>query len=729
MSQFRTYLLNYDILIGYTNLFVMYQFGKFNSIFYRHQLYSYARKSHQFASQFNRINKILIANRGEIACRIIRTAKKLGVKTVAVYSEADRNSMHVEQADEAYYIGLSQSNQSYLRQDKIISVVKQAKCQAVHPGYGFLSENTEFAELCQRENIIFIGPPASAIRDMGIKNTSKTIMMEAGVPIIEGYHGKDQTNETLFIEARKIGFPLMIKAVRGGGGKGMRIALKESDFIEALESARTESEKAFGDSAVLLEKYVTKPRHVEVQIFADKHGNAVYLFERDCSVQRRHQKVIEEAPAPNISQKLRQELGEAAVRAAKAVGYVGAGTVEFIMDQNNHSFHFMEMNTRLQVEHPVTEAITGLDLVEWQMRIASGEELPLKQEQITFNGHAFEARIYAENPRNGFLPGAGQLLYLKPPQTADNVRIETGVRQNDEVSVHYDPMIAKLVVWGKDRNEALNVLRSKLNEYNIAGLDTNIEFIKDLCTHPKFQNGEVHTGFIEENFEQLFPKLHIPNSVLIQAALTSILHEDVDSLSASLETKDPFSPFAMETGLRLNHMLKHTFHFNVGNENHIVEVKYPEPDLYLMRVNRLGPWRKVMGTLKKIDGVLELFTEIDGIITKAQTVKLNNKLHIFTKDHEWQLIIPTPKFVNTFTSQTEQNPYTALSPMPGLVEKIFVNKGDVIKKGDSLLVIVAMKMEYIIKASTNGIVEDILCSIGDNVAKDKLLIKLTEAKV
>lgn len=708
----------------------MYHFGKFNRpIFCRAPLISCIRESHHTTSQFNRINKILIANRGEIACRITKTAKKLGVKSVAVYSEADRNSMHVEQADEAYFIGPAQSSQSYLRQDKIISIAKQAKCQAVHPGYGFLSENTEFAELCQRENIIFIGPPASAIRDMGIKNTSKIIMTKAGVPIIEGYHGEDQTNETLLTEARKIGFPVMIKAVRGGGGKGMRIALKESDFIEALESARTESEKAFGDSAVLLEKYVAEPRHVEVQIFADKHGNAVYLFERDCSIQRRHQKVIEEAPAPGISRKLRQELGEAAVRAAKAVGYVGAGTVEFIMDRNDYSFYFMEMNTRLQVEHPVTEAITGLDLVEWQLRVASGEELPLKQEQITLNGHAFEARIYAENPRNGFLPGAGQLLYLKPPQVTDNVRVETGVRQNDEVSVHYDPMIAKLVVWGKDRLEAVNVLKSKLSEYNIAGLDTNIEFIKDLCAHPKFQNGQVHTGFIEENFEQLFPKLCIPNQVLIQGALACILYEDIDSLSASLETKDPFSPFAIETGFRLNHVLKHTFQFNIENENNIVEVKYPEPDMYLMRVNRLGPWRKVIGTLKKIDGASELFIEIDGIITKVRTVKLNNKLHIFTKDREWQLIIPTPKFVTALTSQSEQNPYSTLSPMPGLVEKIFVNKGDTVKKGDSLLVIVAMKMEYAIKASTNGIVEDVLCSIGDNVPKDKLLVKLTEAKV
>lgn len=705
----------------------MYHFGKFKSAFHRSLLIPHARASHQSASQIDRISKILIANRGEIACRITKTAKKLGVRTVAVYSEADRNSMHVEQADEAYCIGPAQSSQSYLRQDKIISVAKRAKCQAVHPGYGFLSENTEFAELCQKENIIFIGPPASAIRDMGIKNTSKAIMTRAGVPVIEGYHGEDQTNETLLAEAKKIGFPLMIKAVRGGGGKGMRIARRESDFVEALESARTESEKAFGDTAVLLEKYVVEPRHVEVQIFADKHGNAVYLFERDCSVQRRHQKVIEEAPAPGISQRLRQELGEAAVRAAKAVGYVGAGTVEFILDRNDHSFHFMEMNTRLQVEHPVTEAITGLDLVEWQLRVASGEKLPLRQEQINLNGHAFEARIYAENPRNGFLPGAGQLLYLKPPEATDNVRVETGVRQNDEVSVHYDPMIAKLVVWGKDRSEALNVLVSKLSDYNIAGLDTNIEFIKDLCAHPKFQRGEVHTGFIEENFEQLFPELRTSSGVLIQGTLASILHEDMESLRASLETKDPLTPFAVETGLRLNHVLNRTFRFDVGKESNTVEVRYTEPDVYLMRVNGLGPWRRVTGTLKRTDGALELFAEIDGVVAKARTVKLDNKLHIFTKDREWQLVVPTPKFVTAITSQAEQNPYTALSPMPGLVDKIFVSKGDTVKKGDSLLVIVAMKMEHIIKASIDGTVEDVLCSTGDNVAKHKLLVKLAKA--
>lgn len=345
------------------------------------------------------IQKILIANRGEIACRVVNTARRLGVRTVAVYSDADAKSLHVQMADEAHHIGPAASQQSYLRADKIIEIAKRSGCQAIHPGYGFLSESLEFADLCQREQVIFMGPPASAIRDMGIKSTSKAIMAAAGVPIINGYHGDDQSDACLVEEADKIGFPLMIKAVRGGGGKGMRIAESRSEFMAALQSARTESEKAFGDSSMLLERYVKSPRHVEVQVFGDHYGDAVYLWERDCSVQRRHQKVIEEAPAPDLSEALRIELGEAAVRAAKAVGYVGAGTVEFILDKEDLSFHFMEMNTRLQVEHPITEMITGTDLVEWQIRVASGEPLPMKQSEIIRNGHAFEARIYAEDPR------------------------------------------------------------------------------------------------------------------------------------------------------------------------------------------------------------------------------------------------------------------------------------------------------------------------------------------
>uniref|UniRef100_A0A7N6C0W6 Methylcrotonoyl-CoA carboxylase subunit alpha, mitochondrial n=1 Tax=Anabas testudineus TaxID=64144 RepID=A0A7N6C0W6_ANATE len=376
-----------------------------------------------------RIEKVLIANRGEIACRVMRTAKKMGIRSVAVYSDADRHSMHVAMADEAYHIGPPPSQQSYLSMEKVLEVAKKSGSHAVHPGYGFLSENTEFAEACKQEGIIFIGPPSSAIRDMGIKSTSKHIMSAAGVPIIGGYHGDDQSNERLQAEAARIGYPVMIKAVRGGGGKGMRIARSDSDFLEQLESARREARKSFNDDVMLVEKFVEDPRHVEVQVFGDMHGNAVYLFERDCSVQRRHQKIIEEAPGPGISSEVRRKLGEAAVRAAKAVNYVGAGTVEFIMDAQ-HNFYFMEMNTRLQVEHPVTEMITGTDLVEWQLRVAAGERLPLLQDDIILRGHSFEARIYAEDPNNDFLPGAGPLLHLSTPPPDQDTRIETGVRED-----------------------------------------------------------------------------------------------------------------------------------------------------------------------------------------------------------------------------------------------------------------------------------------------------------
>ncbi|XP_048265260.1 methylcrotonoyl-CoA carboxylase subunit alpha, mitochondrial isoform X2 [Bombus terrestris] len=666
----------------------------------------HSRNLHISKITTDRFNKILIANRGEIACRVARTAKKLGVKTVAVYSDIDKDSLHVEQADEAYCIGPAPSSQSYLRQDKIISVAKKSNSQAIHPGYGFLSENAEFAELCQKENIVFVGPPADAIKNMGIKSTSKDMMIKAGIPVIAGYHGDNQSNETLLLEAKKIGFPLMIKAVCGGGGKGMRIVLKESEFIEALESAKTESKKAF-----------------------DKYGNIVHMFERDCSIQRRHQKIIEEAPAPGISINLRSDLGATAVRAAKAVGYVGAGTVEFIMDRDQNNFYFMEMNTRLQVEHPITEAITGLDLVEWQLRIAAGEELPLKQAQINFRGHAFEARIYAEEPRNNFLPGAGKLSYMRVPEiTTGAIRIETGVREKDQVSVHYDPMIAKLIVWGEDRKEALAILRSKLNDYNIAGLSTNIEFIKDLCSHLNFLQGQVHTGFIEEHCRELFRELHVPSEVVAQAALASILYEDTHSLRSSLTTVDPFSPFATEIGLRLNHTLTRTLYFNVCDDDIEVEIRYIEPEVYSMRINQIGPWRRVAGTLKKKENTLELCTEIDETITRTKIIKIHNKLHLFTKDREWQFNIPPRKFLYNLTKcQNKVDPCKALSPIPGSVEKVCVAKGDTVKIGDALLVINAMKMEHIIRASVNGMVEDVLCSIGDNVPKDKILVKLTKS--
>nr|XP_009502247.1 PREDICTED: methylcrotonoyl-CoA carboxylase subunit alpha, mitochondrial [Phalacrocorax carbo] len=514
----------------------------------------------------------------------MRTAKKMGVKSVAVYSEADRNSMHVAMADEAYCIGPAPSQQSYLAMEKIMQVAKVSAAQAIHPGYGFLSENTEFAELCKHEGIIFIGPPSSAIRDMGIKSTSKAIMSAAGVPVVEGYHGEDQSDECLNEHAKRIGYPVMIKAVRGGGGKGMRIAHSEKEFLDQLESARREAKKSFNDDAMLIEKFVDNPRHVEVQIFGDQHGNAVYLFERDCSVQRRHQKIIEEAPGPGINPEVRKKLGEAAVKAAKAVNYVGAGTVEFIMD-SQHNFYFMEMNTRLQVEHPVTEMITGTDLVEWQLRVAAGEKIPLMQEEILLRGHAFEARIYAEDPNNNFMPGAGPLLHLSTPPPDSFTRIETGVRQGDEVSVHYDPMIAKLVVWAEDRQAALRKLRYSLHRYNIVGLSTNIDFLLSLSGHPQFAAGNVHTNFIPQHHDELFPsKKATPHEVMCQAALGLILKEKMLTDAFRDQSGDKFSPFASSTGRRINICYTRKLSLLDGENIVDVAVSYNQEGSYNMQV-------------------------------------------------------------------------------------------------------------------------------------------------
>ncbi|CAL1293226.1 unnamed protein product, partial [Larinioides sclopetarius] len=488
------------------------------------------------------LRKVLIANRGEISCRIIRSSKKLGLQTVAVYSEADKNALHVTLADEAYCLGPAASQESYLNQSKVISVAKETGAQAIHPGYGFLSENAEFAELCQQQGVEFIGPPPSAIRDMGIKSTSKYIMDKAGVPIIKGYHGEDQSDERLKSEAIKIGFPVMLKAVRGGGGKGMRIVSSEEEFEAQLESARREAQKSFGNDAMLVEKYVKRPRHVEVQVFGDKYGNYVYLFERDCSVQRRHQKIIEEAPAPGLDEATRRSLGEAAVRAAEAVNYVGAGTVEFIMDEDR-KFYFMEMNTRLQVEHPVTEMITGTDLVEWQLRIAAGEKLHITQEDLKIRGHAFEARIYAEDPEENFMPGAGHLSRLFTPQVSEDIRIETGVREGDDVSVHYDPMIAKLVVWGPDRRSALMKLHSALSEYNIVGVKTNVKFLMQLAKHEEFALGNVHTDFIPQHEKEILTFKEPSHQDVCTAVLSAI------TLEANQRTQDKNSPFSLLDGM------------------------------------------------------------------------------------------------------------------------------------------------------------------------------------
>ncbi|XP_049535521.1 methylcrotonoyl-CoA carboxylase subunit alpha, mitochondrial [Anopheles darlingi] len=663
------------------------------------------------------IKKLLIANRGEIACRIMRTANRLGIRTVAVFSDADEKSFHVKMANEAYNIGPPASQQSYLRGDKILEVAKRSGCQAIHPGYGFLSENVEFAELCQKEDVTFIGPPASAIRDMGIKSTSKHIMSAAGVPIINGYHGNDQSDEKLLEEARKIGFPLMIKAVRGGGGKGMRIAETEADFMPMLQSARTESEKAFGDTAMLLERYVRSPRHVEVQVFADHHGNAVYLYERDCSVQRRHQKIIEEAPAPGLSEELRKQLGEAAVRAAKAVNYVGAGTVEFILDKEDLSFHFMEMNTRLQVEHPITEMITGTDLVEWQIKVASGEPLSVTQEDIRKNGHAFEARIYAEDPAGGFLPGAGPLDYLSTPETSATTRVETGVRQGDEVSIHYDPMIAKLVVWGENRASSLQLLIEQLANYQIAGLQTNINFLLDLARHDHFQAADVHTGFIEQHMATLFPKKTVPREKVIQMALAQLLNERVQ---LGVRTDKIRGPFDAELNFRPNYKPIHSVKLKVIEAEYIVDIEKLD-NHYNVRVNG-GNWSKVSVHRKPYANRFLLETNIDGHISCFNSIIAAENVTLFDENGMISGEIVQPRFLLSESTMGGVDASSVIAPMPGILDKVLVKPGDTVKIGTPVAVLIAMKMEHVLKAAKDGIVKTIPNAEGSNVKKGTVLL-------
>jgi len=675
---------------------------------------------------YKSIDKVLIANRGEIACRVMRTARKLGVQSVAVYSDADRHSMHVAMADEAYNIGPPAASESYLRGDKILEVARKSGAQAIHPGYGFLSENVEFAQKCEEEGIIFVGPPASAIRDMGIKSTSKYIMSAAGVPIIEGYHGEDQSVDTLKKEALKIGYPIMIKAVRGGGGKGMRVCMTESDFDTQLESAKTEAMKAFGDQVMLLEKFVENPRHVEVQVFGDRHGNHVYLFERDCSVQRRHQKVIEEAPAPGLSEEVRRSIGEAAVRAAKAVDYVGAGTVEFIMDKN-FKFFFMEMNTRLQVEHPVTEMITGTDLVEWQLRVAAGEQIPLKQEEIKIKGHAFEARIYAEDPNNDFMPGAGPLLHLSTPAPDGDLRIETGVRQGDEVSVHYDPMIAKLVVWSDDRQSALKRTQAALRDYHVVGLSTNIQFLMALAGHPSFQSADVDTEFIPRHHDSLFPTRILSSPSLAHAALAMTLAHRERTSEAMMENKDCFSPFGLNFGVRVNGTPAHSIVLKDGESEHKLSLTDAGEGTWSVSVND-GPAMTVSDISVTEDDddsdKVKVRCCVDGVVSSSTVLLQGDAVHVFTVDGIHSLEVPVPAYQKAVAAAGSIN--DPVAPMPGVIEKVVAEPGSAVAKGDPLIVMIAMKMEYVIRASRDGVVEKVNFKQGDTVAKGTVLVKLQE---
>ncbi|GAA6035946.1 hypothetical protein JCM8097_005179 [Rhodosporidiobolus ruineniae] len=713
-------------------------------------------------------DKILIANRGEIACRVIRTARKLGIKTVAVYSAVDAESQHVKMADEAYYIGPAPSTQSYLCQDKYIEICKKSGAQAIHPGYGFLSENADFARLLEENDIVFIGPPASAITSMGSKAESKDIMLAAGVPCVPGWHpstsfsssSDEDTQSPSFLldRADEIGYPVLIKAVSGGGGKGMKIAAKKEEFVGQLESAKREARTHFGDDRVLLERYITRPRHVEVQVFSDSHGNHLSLFERDCSVQRRHQKVIEEAPAPGLKQELREKLYDKARKAAEAVDYRGAGTVEFILNaENEDEFFFCEMNVRLQVEHPVTEAVTGVDLVEWQLEVAAGNPIPLKQEEITCTGHAFECRIYAENPRNGFLPDAGLLLHHRPPASSDTVRFETGFVAGDDISVTYDPLIAKAIFSGPDRTSALRTMRKGLNEYQVVGPSTNIEFLGRLAANEAFVRGEVETGFIQKHYDELFPPLPSASSSSLAAAALYLADRDRSHFT-SLGTQSAWTASKL-AGFRLG---------GVESNRYRREYEFGEKDGEGVKV-QVGPTLEPTGMLdvsvaptSTAEEVATLFpavsfssssstsdphattvrvplptqlTSVDIISSPAPPTPLTSEpvpevLHLFNAAEGFagKVEVKPPSWMSKIGTAAAEGKGKkgrggAVAPMPSKIVQVFVKEGDVVEEGAPLVTLEAMKTEHVLKAAVSGKIAKVVANEGDLVPAGKVLVE------
>jgi len=624
------------------------------------------------------ISTLLIANRGEIACRIIRTARKMGVATIAVYSDADAGSAHVAMADRAVRIGPAPARESYLLGDIILAAAKETGADAIHPGYGFLSENAEFADACVKAGVVFVGPPASAIRAMGLKDRAKALMAKAGVAVVPGYLGDDQVPDHLATEAGKIGFPVLIKAVAGGGGKGMRKVEAADEFSAALESAKREAKSSFGDDRVLIEKYVTRPRHIEVQVFADGHGEAVYLFERDCSLQRRHQKVIEEAPAPGMPEKMRAAMGEAAVKAAKAVGYVGAGTVEFIADASDglkaDRFWFMEMNTRLQVEHPVTEAITGTDLVEWQLRVASGEKLPKTQKDLRIDGHAMEVRLYSEDPDSGFLPSIGTLERLRLPQ---NVRVDSGVREGDAVTPFYDPMIAKVIAHHATREGAAAKLADALSHAEIAGVRTNNAFLIRALRNKAFVSGEIDTGFIERHLSELVPHAVIDADVLAAAA-HFVAAENAGASGDPWNARDSF---------RLGGMSRQVVDFTVGG--------------------------------KRIAAAL------NGASASGDVMRLANGDIAVMRAGETFTLKPFDPFEAAEHSGEAAD--RVITPMPGKIIQVLVKAGDAVKRGQPLAMLEAMKMEHTLAAPADATVESVYVAQGDQVAAETVVVQFAKA--
>jgi 3-methylcrotonyl-CoA carboxylase alpha subunit len=651
--------------------------------------------------------KILIANRGEIACRVMRTARRLGIRTVAVYSDADARGLHVKLADEARHI------ESYLDIDAVVAAARAAQAQAIHPGYGFLSENADFAAACDKAAIVFIGPSAQAIAAMGDKAAAKRLMEKAGVPLVPGYHGEQQDPALLEKEAARIGFPVLVKPSAGGGGKGMRVVAARQDFAAALEGAKREAKSSFGDERVLIERYLQRPRHIEVQVFGDRKGNIVHLFERDCSVQRRHQKVLEEAPAPGMTPQRRREMGEAAVAAAKAISYSNAGTVEFITEQDGR-FYFMEMNTRLQVEHPVTEMITGLDLVELQLRVAAGEAFPYAQKVLSFEGHAIEARIYAEDPDRDFLPATGRLVHLAFPPDSPGVRIDAGVEAGAEISPWYDPMIAKLIVHGADRGAALARLRQALDDVQIAGVKTNVAFLRRLAGSRAFGQAELDTGLIERNPELFPPQGPAPDDLLAAAAFAELAEEERNAKERAATSGDPYSPWDRVDGWRLNEDSHHDFVFIDANHEHPVRVAFAEPGLRIT----VGGRDHAFGAEALEGGTLGI--RLDGRVFKARAVRDGHDWHVFSGGEYRRLTLREALRAEDSDAHTG----SLAAPMPGKIIQVMSRAGDAVKKGQALLILEAMKMEHTITAPADGVVKEVHFAAGEQVLEGAALITL-----
>ncbi|MFJ4389244.1 acetyl/propionyl/methylcrotonyl-CoA carboxylase subunit alpha [Pseudomonas soli] len=643
------------------------------------------------------LTTLLVANRGEIACRVMRTAKAMGLTTVAVHSATDRDARHSREADIRVDLGGSKAADSYLVIDKLLAAAKASGAQAIHPGYGFLSENAGFARAIEQAGLIFLGPPASAIDAMGSKSAAKALMEAAGVPLVPGYHGEAQDLETFRAAAERIGYPVLLKASAGGGGKGMKVVEDESQLADALASAQREAQSSFGDARMLVEKYVLKPRHVEIQVFADQHGHCLYLNERDCSIQRRHQKVVEEAPAPGLSPELRKAMGEAAVRAAQAIGYVGAGTVEFLLDARGE-FFFMEMNTRLQVEHPVTEAITGLDLVAWQIRVACGEPLPLTQEQVPLIGHAIEVRLYAEDPANEFLPATGTLALYRESAPGEGRRVDSGVSEGDVVSPFYDPMLGKLIAWGQDREQARLRLLAMLDEFAIGGLKTNIAFLRRILAHPAFAEAELDTGFIPRHQDVLLPPPQALPAQFWEAAAEAWLQGE----PAQLRQDDPASPWTLRDGLRLGLPARSSLHLQCDGHEQAVALERSAPSTY------------------RLEGE-QLCHEQDGLRRRYLAVRRGGTLYL-----QWQgelhAVSAHDPIAAAEASHSHQGGLGA--PMNGSIVRVLVEPGQVVEAGTALVVLEAMKMEHSIRAPHDGTVKALFCQEGDMVSEGTVLVEL-----